>query len=84
MLACIWGGDRYAWTSAASLSLIAGGRLSALGVSARADIIHGVQTVFVAAAPIAALALVIVLLLREEPLKREAARPSASPNASSA
>jgi EmrB/QacA subfamily drug resistance transporter len=50
----------------------AGKSLSALGAAARTDIIDGVQTVFLAAAPIAAIALVIVLFLREEPLRRDA------------
>jgi len=35
----------------------------------RGDVIHGVQTVFFVAAPIAALALLVVLLLPEVPLK---------------
>jgi EmrB/QacA subfamily drug resistance transporter len=38
----------------------------------RGDVIRGTQTVFLVAAPLAALALVIVLLLPETPLKREA------------
>ena len=41
---------------------------SMLGAATRADVIHGVQAVFVAAAPIALLALAIVLALREVPL----------------
>ena len=41
----------------------------ALGPGARADVIDAVQTVFIVAAPIAALALVVVLLLEEVPLR---------------
>ena len=40
-----------------------------LGAAARADVIDGVQTVFLVAAPIAAVALLLVLLLREVPLQ---------------
>jgi EmrB/QacA subfamily drug resistance transporter len=47
-----------------------GGGVAALGATARAEIIDGVQTVFVVATPIAALALAIVLLLREDPLQQ--------------
>jgi EmrB/QacA subfamily drug resistance transporter len=43
---------------------------------ARADVIHGVQAVFVAAAPIAAVALIVVLLLREVPLQGPAREPA--------
>jgi predicted MFS family arabinose efflux permease len=39
-----------------------------------ADIVDGVQAVFLVAAPLAALALVLVLLLPEAPLREEAAR----------
>jgi hypothetical protein len=46
-----------------------GGNLRALGPAVRTDVIHGVQTVFLAAAPIAAVALLLVLLLKEVPLK---------------
>jgi EmrB/QacA subfamily drug resistance transporter len=45
-----------------------GGGLRGLGSAARADVIDAVQTVFVVAAPIAALALLVVLFLRERPL----------------
>jgi EmrB/QacA subfamily drug resistance transporter len=41
----------------------------ALGPGARADVIDGIQTVFLVAAPIAALALLIVLRLEEVPLR---------------
>ena len=56
------------------------GSLHHLGVAVRADVIHGVQTVFLCAAPIAALALVVVLILREVPLAGQpsAGQPSAS------
>jgi MFS family permease len=44
----------------------------------RADVIDGVQTVFIAAAPLAAVALVAVLLLQELPLRgREPTTPPA-------
>jgi hypothetical protein len=44
---------------------------SALGPAARAEVMDGARTVFVVAAPIAALALGLVLLLREVPLQTE-------------
>jgi MFS family permease len=44
------------------------GGLHHLGPGVRADVIHGVQTVFLCAVPIVALALAILLLLREVPL----------------
>lgn len=47
----------------------AGGGLGNLGRGARTDIIDAVQTVFIVAAPVAALALAVVLLLREVPLQ---------------
>jgi MFS family permease len=57
-----------------------GGDLRALGPAVGTDVIHGVQAVFLAAAPLAAVALLIVLLLREVPLQggdpREAGRPA--------
>jgi EmrB/QacA subfamily drug resistance transporter len=46
----------------------------ALGGAARGDVIVGVQTVFAIAAPLAALALVVVLWLPESPLKTEGGR----------
>jgi MFS family permease len=49
----------------------------ALGAAARADVIDGVQTVFVVAAPLAALALAALLALREVPLGTEV--PSGPP-----
>jgi EmrB/QacA subfamily drug resistance transporter len=45
---------------------------TALGAAARADVIDAVQTVFAVAAPIAALALLVVLGLREVPLASRA------------
>ena len=45
------------------------GGVGALGAVARADIIDGVQTVFVVAAPLAAVALIAVLRLPEQPLQ---------------
>jgi EmrB/QacA subfamily drug resistance transporter len=58
----------------------------------RADVIEGVQAVFLVAAPLAALALVAVLALREKPLERapapdtreSAARPAGARRASGA
>src|SRR5262249_44758606 len=41
----------------------------AAGHALRSDVIHGVQAVFLVAAPLAALGLLIVLLLPEVPLK---------------
>jgi EmrB/QacA subfamily drug resistance transporter len=46
----------------------AGSGVAALGAATRTDIIDGVQAVFLAAAPVALLALAIVLALREVPL----------------
>jgi EmrB/QacA subfamily drug resistance transporter len=46
-----------------------GNALNALGSGARAHIIDAVQTVFTIAAPIAAVALLVVLFLKEVPLK---------------
>ncbi len=40
-----------------------------LSAAGRADVIHGVQTVFLTAAPIAAIALIVVFGLREVPLR---------------
>ena len=47
-----------------------------LSAGARADVIHGVQAVFLTAAPIAAVALIVVLLLREAPLRGPAREPA--------
>jgi EmrB/QacA subfamily drug resistance transporter len=48
-----------------------GGR-AGLDGALRSDVIHGVQDVFLVAAPLAALALVAVLFLKERPLKEKA------------
>jgi EmrB/QacA subfamily drug resistance transporter len=53
-----------------------GSALSALGASTQTEIIHGVQAVFIVAAPIALLALAIVLALKEVPLST--GQPTAS------
>jgi MFS family permease len=45
------------------------GAPNALGPGARADVIDAVQTVFLVATPLAGLALVVVLLLKEVPLR---------------
>jgi EmrB/QacA subfamily drug resistance transporter len=45
------------------------GAITHLGRGARADVIDGVQTVFVIAVPIAAIAFLVVLLLEEVPLR---------------
>jgi EmrB/QacA subfamily drug resistance transporter len=52
------------------------GSLGHLGAAARADVIHGVQAVFLTAAPIAAIALIVVLALREVPLRGSAPEPA--------
>ena len=49
---------------------------TALGGVGRADVIHGVQAVFAVAAPLAALALLTVLALVEEPLKASPPPPA--------
>jgi EmrB/QacA subfamily drug resistance transporter len=45
------------------------GELASLAPAARADVIHAVQAVFIVAAPVAALALAVILLLKEVPLR---------------
>ena len=45
---------------------------AAIGTAGRSEVVDAVQTVFTAAAPIAALALLIVLFLREVPLRTRA------------
>jgi EmrB/QacA subfamily drug resistance transporter len=58
----------------------AGGHATAAAVAARADVAAAVQTVFVVAAPIAALALLVVLALEEVPLQGAgAAAPARQP-----
>jgi hypothetical protein len=59
---------------------VAGGP-QALGPGARADVIDAVQTVFIVAAPIAAVALVVVLLLEEVPLQGRGGPPPAGRDA---
>jgi EmrB/QacA subfamily drug resistance transporter len=59
---------------------VAGGP-QALGPGARADVIDAVQTVFIVAAPIAAIALVVVLLLEEVPLQGRGGPPRAGRDA---
>jgi len=59
----------------------AGDGLRGLPAAARADVIDAVQTVFVVAAPIAALAMVVVLALRERPLAGGAGAGGAAPDA---
>jgi hypothetical protein len=54
------------------------GGVRALGPEARAHVIDAVQTVFLVAAPIAAIALAVVLLLEEVPLATASASPSRS------
>ena len=49
-----------------------------LGSAARADVIDAVQTVFVIAAPLAALALIAVLSLPEAPLRTRHGAPETS------
>jgi EmrB/QacA subfamily drug resistance transporter len=58
-----------------------GNSVRGLGSAARADVIDAVQTVFIVAAPIAALAMVVVLLLRERTLetRQRAGAPGGQP-----
>jgi MFS family permease len=56
-----------------------GSSLSMVSATTRTDIIHGVQAVFIVAAPIALLALVIVLALREVPLATGAPSAPSAP-----
>jgi MFS family permease len=48
--------------------------------ASRADVIDGVQSVFIVAAPIALLALLLVLRLREVPLQASGEKPPAAPS----
>lgn len=66
---------------------VAGGGITALGPAARADVIDAVQTVFIVAAPITALALAVVVLLpevalrgRNDPPRKEQSVSTASPH----
>ena len=54
----------------------AGHTIHQLSGAARADLIDAMQAVFVCAAPLAALGLVVTLLLRETPLQGRAAEPA--------
>ena len=63
------------FTARTGASSTAGG-LHHLGAAGRIDVIHGVQTVFLCAAPIAFVALVTVLLLKEVPLDAREPTPS--------
>jgi EmrB/QacA subfamily drug resistance transporter len=54
--------------------------LNALGPGVRTHIIDAVQTVFTVAAPIAAVALIVVLFLKEVPLQGAADRTKAEPS----
>ncbi len=63
-------------TSAASAAV---GGLGDVNAAARTEIIHAVQAVFIVAAPVAALALAIILLLSEVPLKGPDVPPSSAP-----
>ena len=57
------------FTARTGVGTTAAASLRHLSAGARTDVIHGVQSVFLTAAPIAAVALVVVLLLREVPLR---------------
>ncbi len=61
---------------AARTGVHASAGLHALGAGARADIVDAVQTVFLVAAPLAALALIIVLALPELPLQTRPEAPA--------
>src|SRR5262249_59407824 len=52
---------------------------TALGSGARADVIDGVQAVFAVAAAVAVAGLLVVLALKEGPLRSRGARDSAQP-----
>jgi MFS family permease len=62
---------------AARAGVHASAGVHALSAGERADIVSGVHTVFLVAAPLAALALVVVLALPELPLQTAPANPSA-------
>jgi EmrB/QacA subfamily drug resistance transporter len=63
---------------AAQAGMNASGGVHGLGVAARDQIAGGAQAVFLVAAPLAALALLIVLVLPEKPLETRAAPPVSS------
>jgi EmrB/QacA subfamily drug resistance transporter len=62
-------------TSGASAAV---GGLGSVSAAARSDIIHAVQAVFIVAAPVAALAFAVILLLNEIPLKGPDDPPSSA------
>jgi len=64
------------FTARTGLDTTAGAGLRHLNAGAQADVIHGVQAVFLTAAPIAAVALIVVLALREAPLRGPARAPA--------
>ena len=64
------------FTARAGASTTTAASLRYLSAGARADVIHGVQAVFLTAAPIAAIALIVVLLLREVPLQGRSSEPA--------
>jgi EmrB/QacA subfamily drug resistance transporter len=64
------------FTARTGVGTTAAASLRHLSPAARADVIHGVQAVFITAAPIAAIALIVVLLLREAPLRGPARGPA--------
>ncbi len=64
------------FTARTGVGTTAAANLRHLSPGARADVIHGVQAVFLTAAPIAAIALIVVLLLREAPLRGPARVPA--------
>jgi EmrB/QacA subfamily drug resistance transporter len=64
------------FTARTGVGTTAAASLRHLSPGARADVIHGVQAVFLTAAPIAAVALIVVLLLREAPLRGPARVPA--------
>jgi predicted MFS family arabinose efflux permease len=63
---------------AAVFGAIFAARTGASAATSRVDVIHAVQTVFIVAAPIAAVALVIVLALEEVPLRSAAPAAAAT------
>ena len=68
---------------AALLGAVFASRAAGSSAVARADVIDGVQAVFIAAAPLAAVALVAVLMLHELPLRgREPTSPPPAPKGS--
>ena len=64
------------FTARTGVGTTAAASLRYLSAGARADVVHGVQAVFLTAAPIAAVALIVVLALREVPLRESAREPA--------